>query len=190
MALGIILPIAAVILYGLLGTPEGIDLPSRHRFSSQEIERMVAGLAAKLEKEPGNLQGWAMLARSYKAMRRLDESVRAFERAGEFVDKDPQLLAEYADVLVSRAGGDFAGKPMQLLGRALELDPDNQQALWLSGTAAFARQDFGKAIAHWQRLLGQLPPESEDVQLLQGSIEEAEAKGGKAVPSQQKSRQP
>lgn len=136
---------------------------------------MVAGLAAKLEKEPENLQGWTMLARSYRAMGRLPEAEKAFERAEKFIENDAQLLADYADVAAANARGDFRGKPMRLIEKALKVDPDNMQALWLAGSAAFAREDFARAIGHWERLVAQLPPDSEDAQMLRANIGEARA---------------
>lgn len=45
-------------------------------------------------------------------------------------------------------------------------------ALALSATAAFNRQDFGSAVAQWERLLKQLPPESEDAKWVQNQLEQ------------------
>lgn len=184
-AIALAVPVAAIALYLLLGNPAGLNPPEpQHRFSAQEIENMVAGLAAKLEKEPGNLQGWTMLARSYRAMGRLPEAEKAFERAEKFIANDAQLLADYADVAAANAHGDFKGKPTRLIEQALKVDPDNLQALWLAGSAAFAREDFAPAVAHWERLVAQLPPDSEDAQMLRANIGEARAGlgQGKAKP--------
>ncbi len=172
------IPLLAAGLYAWLGNPAALDQMARRDFSRQDIEDMVSGLAAKLEREPENYQGWVMLARSYKAMRRYDEAERAFEKAGPLVDQDPQLLADFADLLATKSGGDLAGRPEQLLAKALALDPDNLQTLWLAGTAAFNHRDFGKAVEHWQRGLRQLPPESEDARMLNSIIAEAKQQMG------------
>jgi cytochrome c-type biogenesis protein CcmH len=177
VALLVALPLAAAGLYVLLGNPAALNQVARGDFSQQDVEKMVAGLAAKLEKEPDNLQGWAMLARSYKAMRRPAEAERAYEKALPLVEKDPQLLSDYADLLASKSG-DLAGRPEQLIAKALALDPDHMQSLWLAGTAAFNRNDYAKAVEHWQRALRQIPPESEDAQMLNGIIAEAKQKMG------------
>jgi cytochrome c-type biogenesis protein CcmH len=177
-ALLIALPLAAAGLYAWLGNPAALNQMARGDFSQVEVEKMVAGLAAKLEQEPDNLQGWAMLARSYKAMHRTDDAERAFEKAFAFVEKDPQLLADYADLLASKTGN-LVGRPEQLVAKALALDPDHLESLWLAGTAAFNRDDYAKAIEHWQRALRQIPPESEDAQMLNNIIAEATQKMGK-----------
>jgi cytochrome c-type biogenesis protein CcmH len=177
IALLVTLPVAAVGLYAWLGNPAALNQMARGDFSQADVDKMVAGLAAKLENEPDNLQGWAMLARSYKAMHRPADAERAFEKAIAFVEKDPQLLSEYADLLASKTGN-LSGRPEQLIAQALALDPDHLQSLWLAGTAAFNRNDYTKAVEHWQRALRQLPPDSEDAQMLSSIIGEAKQKMG------------
>ncbi|MDP2809677.1 MAG: c-type cytochrome biogenesis protein CcmI [Rhodocyclaceae bacterium] len=62
-----------------------------------------------------------------------------------------------------------------MVEQSLKNNPDNKQALWFAGMIAFEREDFGKAVEHWERLKKQLPPESEDAQSIARSIEEARA---------------
>jgi cytochrome c-type biogenesis protein CcmH len=140
--------------------------------TSDEIEQMVAGLAAKLEKNPGDIKGWAMLARSYRAMGRMEQAESAFTHIGDALNRDPVLLAEYADTLATRAGGNIEGRPLQLVMAALKLDADSPMALSLAATAAYKRRDFPEAARHWQRLLKQLPPDSDDAQWLMKTLTE------------------
>lgn len=175
-ALAVLVPLAAFFLYFLLGNPNGVNPPPpERRFSAEEIDRMVAGLAAKLEKEPDNLKGWVMLARSYKALGRVPEAEKAYGRAFKLVETDANLLADYAEVLALNAGGSLEGKPAKLIEQALKLDPDSGQALVLAGTLAYERADFAKAADYWERLLKQLPPESEDAKSVAESITKARA---------------
>ena len=180
IALAVALPLAATGLYAWLGNPAGMAPMARRDFTQADIENMVAGLAAKLEKEPGNHEGWIMLARSYKAMGRYDEAERAFEKAMPLVEQNPQLLGAYADLLAMKSNGDLSGRPEELIAKALALDPDDPQNLWLAGTAAFNRNDFAAAVTHWRRALPQLPPDSEEAQMLIAIIAEASQKGGLA----------
>ena len=142
------------------------------------VEKMVAEFASKMEKDPGNLQGWAMLARSYRILGRNEDAAKAYARAGSFVDTDPQLLADYADTLAANANGSFVGKPLSLINQALKLDPNNLMALWLSGTAAFNANNYRSAVQAWEKLASQLPPNSEELKMIEGSIAEARSKGG------------
>lgn len=148
--------------------------------NQEGVEKMVTEFAAKMEKDPSNLQGWVMLARSYRILGRNEDAVKAYERAGSFVDSDPQLLADYADTLAANANGNFAGKPLSLINQALKLDPNNLMALWLSGTAAFSTGNYRSAVQTWEKLASQLPPNSEEIKMIEGSIAEARSKGGLA----------
>ena len=151
--------------------------------TQESVEKMVEEFAAKMDKEPDNLKGWAMLARSYRILGRNAEAANAYARAGAFVDSDPQLLADYADVLAANANGNFAGKPQQLINKALAQDPNNLLALWLSGTAAFNAQNYKAAVQCWEKLAKQLPAESDEARAIAASIAEARSKGGLAPAS-------
>jgi len=144
------------------------------------VEQMVADFALKMEKDPGNLKGWAMLGRSYRILGRNEDAAKAYGRAGSFINDDPELLAEYADTLAATANGSFSGKPLQLINQALKLDPKNLLALWLSGSASFGDGNYKAAVQTWERLAQQLPPGSEESRAIEASITEARIKGGLA----------
>ena len=142
------------------------------------VEKMVTEFAVKMEKDPSNLEGWVMLARSYRILGRNEDAAKAYERAGNFMDSDPQLLADYADVLAANANGNFTGKPLKLINQALKLDPNNLMALWLSGTASYTTGNYKAAVQAWEKVAQQLPPETEESRSIQASIADARAKGG------------
>ncbi len=184
LAVGLVLPIAAITLYVLLGAPATLDPNGPQRpVTAQDMNRMVEGLAKKLESDPSNLQGWAMLARSYKMLGRNAEAEQAFVRAGAFLDNDAQLLAIYAELAASNANGNFSGKPAQLLEKALRVDPKNAMAQWLAGAAAFRSNQFDAAIRIWERLTPQVEPDSDDARMLQESLAAAYAAAGKTAPT-------
>lgn len=192
LVLGLLLPITAMALYLLLGNPATLDPVNgpQRAATPQDMDRLVANLAMKLEKDPDNLQGWAMLARSYKMLGRNVEAEQAFVRAGSFLDNDAQLLAIYADLAATNANGNFSGKPAQLLEKALRVDPQNAMALWLSGTAAFRANQFDVALRIWESLVPQVEPNSDDARMLQEAIETAYAATGKVTPKASASQPP
>jgi cytochrome c-type biogenesis protein CcmH len=180
-ALALLVPLAAVAVYFITGNPGSMSATSvaRAPVTDQEVERMVQGLADRLAKEPGNLKGWAMLAKSYKVMGRPADAQVAFEKAGAFIDDDAQMLADYADVIATNANGNLSGKPAALLDKALKVDPNNGMALWLAGTAAMNEKNYDRTLELWDRLAKMLQPGSEDAQTLQGAITEVRALAGK-----------
>jgi cytochrome c-type biogenesis protein CcmH len=182
IGLCIFIVLVSSVLYFSLGDVVRIAQRNSEQPVTQEgVEKMVAEFAVKMEKDPTNLKGWAMLARSYRILGRNEDAAKAYARAGSFIDSDPQLLADYADVLAANADGSFAGKPLQLINQALKLDPNNLLALWLSGTAAYNANNYKAAIQAWEKLAKQIPPDTDEARAIQGSISEARSKGGLAT---------
>ncbi len=174
LVLLIAIPLAAAGGYAVLGQPQGLDaLQTQARVTPQEIEVMLVKLSDKLKKNPDDSQGWVMLARSYKALGRYAESAEAYSHTGALLNSDAVLLADFADVLGQVHGGSLAGKPSELIARALMIDPNEPQALFLAGTAATDRQDFPGVIDYWGRLLLQVEPGSEDARALEAAVAKA-----------------
>ena len=179
ISLCVFITVLSAGFYFSLGDATRIAEKSTQQPMTQDgVEKMITVFAAKMEQDPTNLQGWAMLARSYRILGRNEEAAKAYERSGNFIDSDPQLLADYADVLASNANGSFAGKPLKLINQALKLDPNNLLALWLSGTASYTAGNYKAAVQTWEKLAQQLPPGTEDARSIEASIAEARAKGG------------
>ena len=189
-ALALGLPLIAVIFYLQVGNPQSITNPNEATTSStapmaaggertqEQIEANVTALAKRLQSDPNNLEGWKMLARSYNSMERWGEAAGAYAKATELSPKDADLMAEYAFVSAMASGQRLEGQPMELINRALKLDPDNAKALQLAGSAAFQAKDYTKAIQYWERVLQRVPPDSEAGQAMQERINEAKSLAG------------
>lgn len=187
VAVALLLPAGALALYGVLGQPAalrgeaavaaGSGEASPHAATREQMEAMVEGLAEKLKRNPKDPAGWHMLARSYVAFNRLPEAAEAYDEANRQQPGDPQLLADFADVLAMANGRSLEGRPEQLVLQALKADPRHQKALALAGTAAFNRGEFPKAADWWQQLLATLPPGSEQAKSVQANIDQALAGG-------------
>ena len=177
----------AVAVYLLLGTPAALQgvapqvaaagEASPHAMDREQVEAMVEGLAEKMRRNPDDLAGWQMLARSYVAFNRLPEAAQAYDQAVRLAPGDAQILADYADVLAMVNGRNLEGRPLGLLQQALRIDPKHQKALSLIGTAAFDRGDYAAAADWWKQLLATVPPGSQQAKTVQASIAQAEAGG-------------
>ena len=99
-----------------------------------------------------------MLARSYSSMERFSDAAGAYAKATELKPNDADLWAEYAFATAMANGRNLEGKPMELINRALKVEPQNAKALQLAGSAAYQAKDYKKAIDYWQRVLKQVPP--------------------------------
>ncbi|GAB3775170.1 c-type cytochrome biogenesis protein CcmI [Ramlibacter monticola] len=190
-----LIPVGALVTYAVLGTPAALHPESEqqaagqeggHAMSQEQIESMVQALATKLEKNPNDANGWHMLARSYVVFQRLPEAAQAYDRAYKLNAGDPNMLADYADVLAMVNGRSLEGRPEKLVDEALKLDPQNQKALSLKGTASFNRGDFNGAAGWWKKLLATVPPGSQPAASIQANIDQAlaeAARGGGKAPA-------
>jgi cytochrome c-type biogenesis protein CcmH len=186
VVLAIAIPLATLSLYLVVGSPQGLRdevVAAPQQVTPEDIEAMVAKLAARLEKNPDDSRGWMMLARSYYVMQRMPEAVAAYAKAVEMTKDNADLYADYADALAMSQGRNIQGKPLELVNQALKLDPAHPKALAMAGTEAFYRKDYPGAIAFWEKLLPLLPPESEMAKSIEGGIAEARDLG-KNTPAQ------
>ena len=179
LAVGIAVPVLALAVYYSTGTPSALS-PRSHEVepTAEQINGMVARLAAKLRENPDDIDGWKLLGRSYMVMGRFPEAVAAYAKAAEKAPRDAQLLADFADALAMTRDQKLAGEPEQLVLRALEVDPTNLKALALAGTAAYERQDYAKAAQLWSRMLPLVPADSEDSRMISSNVEEARKLAG------------
>jgi cytochrome c-type biogenesis protein CcmH len=182
IAIGVAVPLVSVSLYLGLGNPQGLD-PRResaaqgasHQLTQEQIESMTARLAQRLESNPDDAEGWAMLARTYGTLGRFAEAADAYAKAVARFPQDAQLLADYADSLAMAQGQNLLGKPEELIRRALQADANNLKALALAGTVEFEKRNFAKAVEYWSRMLPLLPPDSQTGDSVRASIKEAQA---------------
>jgi cytochrome c-type biogenesis protein CcmH len=174
IALLLLLPVLAVSGYAVLGNPKALDpaqTAAPPRMTAEQISGMVSKLAERLKANPDDMQGWLMLARSYKTMGRYEEAAEAYGKAEKVINDDPELLASYAETIAMANGKGLDGKPKQLIERALKLDPQQPHALFLAGAAAMEAGDNKKGIAYWEALLPQVEPGSEIDQMLRSGID-------------------
>lgn len=180
IAMLVLLPVLALAGYTILGNPRALDpeqTTARPPMTPDQISAMVAKLAERMRANPDDLKGWLMLARSYKTMGRYAEAAEAYGKAEKLVNEDPDLLAAYAETLAMAQGKGLKGKPVQLVERALKLDPKHGHSLFLAGAAAMEAGERKKAIAYWEALLPQVEPDSEIDQMLRSGIDKLKQGG-------------
>jgi cytochrome c-type biogenesis protein CcmH len=185
IVLVIFIPLVAILLYLHLGNLQGLtavphpaaDISS---ITADQFAEMTEKLAARMQQNPGDAEGWKMLGRAYRAMERYGEANEAYKKAVELRPQDADLLADYAESLALAAGRSLAGEPTRLLARALKLDPHSTKVLALAGSAAFERKDYKAAIGYWQTVIKQPDVDASLAQALQKGVDEAKARlGGK-----------
>jgi cytochrome c-type biogenesis protein CcmH len=146
--------------------------------TQQAIEANVAKLAKRLEQNPTDVQGWIMLGRSYVSLEKYSEATNAYGKASALRPGDADLLSDYAFAMGMASGQRLEGQPLELINKALKLDPENPKALELAGSAAFEAKNYNQAMNYWQKLMQKTPPNSELARALSQRINEAKSLAG------------
>ena len=128
------------------------------------IRDMVDQLAAKMQANPDDIDGWVKLARSYTV---LSDHEKAAAAAKQAVDRAPQRVdarIAYADALLGTApeNGPMPGEAVKALREVLNIDAANKEALWLLGLDAAQGGRRDEAAELWNRLLAQMDPKDPD----------------------------
>jgi cytochrome c-type biogenesis protein CcmH len=127
LTLGIVVPLAAFGVYHRVSAPQGVIGPAAaaggHASTPEDqdaaggggapvptdhgadMQAAIARLADKLRQHPDDAQGWALLARTYKATQHYPEAREAFKHALEAAPGDAGLEREYAAAGTPNADG-------------------------------------------------------------------------------------
>jgi cytochrome c-type biogenesis protein CcmH len=173
----VLIPLFALALYLQIGTRQIIPMLAESAHSvptppltQQSIEQMVEKLAQRMREQPQDPEGWTMLARSYRVLERYPEAATAYQQALQRDSDNVALMVSYADVLTMANGGRFTPEAAEQLQRALALEPDRIEALWLSGHQAYQQEAWDEALDYWQRAAALLPDDSPDSALINRQI--------------------
>ena len=181
----LVVPALAVTLYQQLGAEQTLERIAAGRAALQAagnsphaLEAMIEKLAQRMQQEPDNVEGWALLGRSYAAIDRFSDSAAAYRHALELAPDNADILSSYADVLVTVNNGAFTDEVGQLLDRALAADPGHLKALWLRGHWKYRHGDIPGAVEDWQAVAAALPPGDQNLPTIQRQIQLAQSRTG------------
>lgn len=193
IAIALLLPLLCIGLYHRLGDARVFDpavqsvsnaMQEAQRAGLPPMDQAIAGLAERLAREPDDVQGWLLLGRAYKSIERFAEARDALARALALSPDSPDVLVEAAEAqALSTPSRRFEGEPLAQLNRALELEPNHQRGLWLSGIAQFQAGDTERASATWEHLITTLPDDSPMRDSLRQRIAELKAQTDPATPA-------
>ncbi len=181
--LSVLIPVAAVVLYGKLGNPRAAADVSVMAAAAEphaaetgdDMAVAINALAQRLRQAPDDADGWYTLARSYVTLGRYADAVAAYQQVLRLFPGQPAVLADMADALLSANRGEPDANAVEAVAQALATQPDQPKALALAGMMALRRGDAAEALAHWERLQALLPPDSEAARQIQSNIAQARA---------------
>lgn len=149
--------------------PSTADVEAMQRMAPEErqkaIRAMVDNLAARLEAEPNDIDGWRRLGRAWLVLNEREKAKAAYAKAAALAPDRVEVLSDYAGILFDEAKGDeLPAEFVAVLRRILAIEPNHGDALWFVGLAEAKAGNRDAAAQLWERLLGRLPPDSPEHQ--------------------------
>jgi cytochrome c-type biogenesis protein CcmH len=191
--------VLAAVGYGWKGSPRAVGTPppgfeqagsggadasgAGPRAGAEQVETVIKQLQERLAQQPGDAEGWALLARSQMALGRYAEASAAYEKLRALKPDDPAALTDHADALGVLNGRTLEGEPAKLLARALQLDPKHIKALVLVGTLEYQRGNFAGAERQWAEAVRVGPAGDQLVELAREGVAQAQARQRSAAAS-------
>lgn len=177
-----LVPVVAGALYFSLGNPTAMTAAApaaavghanlKDPAKDPQMASIVDGLAKRLQANPDDGEGWAMLGRSYRVLGRFEAAAMAYGEAAKRLPPNATVYTEWAEAVAQSQGQTLGGLPTELLDKALAVDPDYQKALALAGSAALERNDRATAARLWTKLRASLPPDSPNVAEVDAALKE------------------
>lgn len=187
LGLAVGLPLAALSLYLVYGSPRLPDQPLVARLqdpaSNTNLEVLVARVEARLREHPEEGEGWEVIAPVYMGWRRYADAAEAYRQSIRLLGESPKRLASYGQALVLANNGVVTEDARKALERALVLDPKLIEPRLVLIIAKEQDGQFAAAIEDWRALLVDAPADAPWRKLAEQRLAEDEAKlAGRTVP--------
>ncbi|MBS0194315.1 MAG: cytochrome C biogenesis protein [Proteobacteria bacterium] len=167
LAVALLLPLTAVPLYMLIGTPTAL----------LSLDAQIDAQAQRMREQPQDVDGWVLLARARRSQAQYAQAEHAYAQALRLAPKESGLMVELAETMaLADPAHRIDDKALALLHLAQQANPDDQRALWFLGIAAYQRGDYSGAANTWQPLLTMAPPDTRAS--LRQQIDGARARAG------------
>ena len=167
VGLGLCIPALAAGVYASLGSPglpgrpfAEIERPAATAEASAAISESVEQLAARLESDPDNLEGWLLLGRSYVVLQRYPEAADALRRAAALSGGDPEVLTMLGEAIVWANGGVVAPEAVGVFRQALDARPDDAAARFHLALARAQAGAVQEAYEMWLALAADTPADA------------------------------
>lgn len=140
------------------------------------IRSMVDRLAAKMEADGSDVEGWRRLAQARVVLGETDAAKAVYVKALALHPDDPGLLRGYATVLLGPAEQktglpEVGQQAAELFEKVVKLDPKDPESNWYLGIRALQGGQKDAARSHWQVTLAALDPSSEDYKAVKKELD-------------------
>ena len=156
-------PFLTIPLYLYSGAPGLPSQPFAERIAQapedQSLEELVARVEEHLRANPGDADGWRVVAPIYARMGRFEDAATAFGRLIDLDGPTAERMADLGEALVFADEGLVGSRAAAVFERALVLDATNAQSKYFLGLAALQEGDTAKARSIWEELQQEADPD-------------------------------
>ncbi len=190
IAIATALPLLALGLYLVYGSPRLPDQPLALRLedpaNSQNLEALVARVEARLREHPEEGDGWDVIAPVYMGWNRYQDAADAYGEAIRLLGPSAKRLSGQGQALVLANNGVVSEEARGALERAVEMDASLIEPRILIAIAKEQDGQFAAAIEDWRALLEQNGGDAPWRQMVEQRIasDEAHLSGRAPAPEQ------
>ena len=161
VTLALAIPAGVVLMYLTVSNYDWQDTPADNTqaAAAPDMQAAIAGLEAKLNDNPDDIDSWLLLGNAYIQVQDFDAARTTFMRVLERVD-DRRAKLGLAEATVLQDRSTLTGPVAQVFEDVLVDEPLNAKALFYAGMAALAREDNELVRKRWGRLLDLSPPDN------------------------------
>jgi cytochrome c-type biogenesis protein CcmH len=155
-----VIPILALAIYGAYGSPHLFGRPPVAPAQDQaapDLATAIVQIEAHLAQNPQDGRGWEVVAPVYLRMGRVDDALKAYEAALQYLGRDATRLSNYGEALVLAKDGLVSAEAETVFEEAVKLDPSSFKARFYLARAAEQDGQFEKARAGYTELLSISP---------------------------------
>ncbi|MFN2359545.1 MAG: c-type cytochrome biogenesis protein CcmI [Marinobacter sp.] len=189
----LIVPAAAVLLYQQWGAMDDVEqframqeMTAADGDRLGQMQELTGQLRERLEENPENTEGWAMLGRTYMRLEEYSDAAWAFEQLADNIEDDDNGKAAAwglsAQAHFFRGQGDMNPEISEAIEKARALNPDEVNSLGLLGIYAFGQENYEEAIDYWERI-AEVAPDHPQIDSISRGIEQAYERLGREAPA-------
>ncbi|GHB20736.1 c-type cytochrome biogenesis protein CcmI [Salinicola rhizosphaerae] len=150
----ILLVVAALVFYERTGDRQDLELYQVvESVAHAPPETKISVLAAEAQRQSDNPKAWAQLFPLYRDNGQFDQAIDTLERLVALQGRQPQLLAQLAQMKFFAADRTVTDDVQSLIDETLELDPRQPTVLGVLGIDAFDHARYREAIDYWRRAM-------------------------------------
>jgi cytochrome c-type biogenesis protein CcmH len=183
------IPIVAVGLYLLVGSPQLSGAPLSSRLAAapenQDIALLLRRVEAHLAEQPDDGRGWEILAPVYLRTGRTEDAVKARANALRLLGANADRESDLGEALVAEANGVVTADARAAFERARALEARHPKARFFSGLAAEQDGRLQDAKAIWQGLVNEAPEGAPWLGVVRMALSRLQAAGQKPTSDRQ-----